>query len=112
MAQKAKSRGFVRQWLELAGLRQTDLVNRLDYSKAKASAVWHGEQRLNEDILDEIADLVNARPYELLMTPERAHHFRRLEAVIADAVRPVEDKTIPAEKDAPSRPQVTRRRAG
>lgn len=70
--------------MQLTGLRQADLVNRLDYSKAKAFAVWHGDQRLNEDILEEVADLVHARPYELLLTPERAHKLRHLEAALRE----------------------------
>lgn len=96
MASAAKSRGYVREWMELAGLRQADLVSKLGYSKAKAFAIWHGDQRLNEDIMDEIGDLVHARSYELLMSPEVAHHFRRLEALIADAVRPVPTAAEPA----------------
>lgn len=99
MAGKPKSRGYVSEWLTNVGLRQADLVNKLGYSKAKANAIWHGDQRLNEDILEEIADLVHARPYELLMSPAVAHHFRRLEALIADAVRPVE--TAPEEPTSP-----------
>ncbi len=94
MANRTKSRGFVRDWMTLAGLRQADLVNRLDYSKAKANAVWHGEQRLNEDILEEVAALVNARPYELLLHPDTAHHLRRLEALVADAIKGAEAGAI------------------
>lgn len=109
MASAAKSRGYVREWMELAGLRQADLVSKLNYSKAKAFAIWHGDQRLNEDIMDEIADLVHARPYELLMSPAVAHHFRRLEAVIADAVRPVETA---ADQDDTSSPPLARRKVG
>jgi transcriptional regulator with XRE-family HTH domain len=84
MAAKPKSRGYVKEWLQLADLKQSDLVRLLGYSKAKANAIWHGEQRLNEDILDELAPLANARPYELLMQPETAMRFRRLEAALRD----------------------------
>lgn len=98
MAHRVKSRGYAREWLQLAGLKQADLVNRLNYSKAKAFAVWHGDQRLNEDILEEVADLVRARPYELLLSPEAAHRLRRLEA----ALRDVNSGT----KDNPASPAV------
>lgn len=94
MANRTKSRGFVREWMTLAGLKQADLVNKLDYSKAKANAIWHGEQRLNEDILEEVAALVNARPYELLLHPDTAHHLRRLEALVADAIKGAEAGAI------------------
>lgn len=107
MAGKSKSRGYVQEWMTHARLIQADLVNKLGYSKAKANAIWHGEQRLNEDIMEEIADLVHARPYELLMSPAVAHHFRRLEAVLRDASKelptPAEAEALP-EDDAPALP--------
>lgn len=96
MASKAKSRGYAKEWLQLAGLKQADLVRLLGYSKAKANAIWHGEQRLNEDILDELAPLAHARPYELLMEPETAMRFRRLEAALRDVSQP----------DGPASPQA------
>jgi hypothetical protein len=97
MAGPAKSRGYVQEWMESVQLRQTDLVNMLGYSKAKANAIWHGEQRLNEDILEQIAALVNAKPYELLMTPAEAMKVRRIRAIVDDALRPVETPEPPAE---------------
>lgn len=90
MPTRTKSRGFVREWMMLAGLKQAELVNRLGYSKAKANAIWHNEQRLNEDTLEEIAALVGARPFELLLHPDNAHHIRRLEALVADAIKGAE----------------------
>jgi len=98
MAEKTKSRGFVREWLELAGFRQADLVNKLDYSKAKANSIWHGEQRLNEDILEDIASLVHARPYELLLSPATAHRLRNLEDALQGVVREV----APVESQPPA----------
>ncbi len=102
MADKLKSRGFVQEWMKSAELIQADMIKRLGYSKAKAFAVWHGDQRLNEDILEEIAALVNARPYEILLHPDQAYRLRRLEAVVADAIRPVaepEPVSTPARLD-------------
>lgn len=89
MALKPKSRGYIREWMELAGLKQADLVKRLDWSKAKANSVWHGEQRYNEDLLEEVAPLVNARPYELLMHPSDAMTLRQLQAALEGVTRPV-----------------------
>jgi transcriptional regulator with XRE-family HTH domain len=100
---KTKSRGFIREWLVLAGLKQSDLVKLLDWSKAKANAVWHGDQRINEDMLEEIAPLVNARTYELLMHPDSAHQFRRLEAALAAAGRPAQPEPAPTPLPAPRR---------
>lgn len=88
MASKSKSSAYVREWMQSVGLKQSDLVKQLDWSKAKANAVWHGEQRYNEDMLGEVATLVNAEIYELLMPPEDAHRLRRLRAVLDDANTP------------------------
>lgn len=97
MPPRLKSRGYVREWLELAGLRQADLVKKLNYGKAKAFAIWHGDQRLNEDILEEVADLVHARPFELLISPEEAHKLRNLRAALRQvANEPPDDPPPPA----------------
>lgn len=100
---RGKSKAYIREWMELAKLKQSDLVAKLDYSKAKANALWHGEQRTNEDILEEIAALVNARPYELLQHPDEAHRARRLEAALLGAVAEVK-ASAPAEAPATKAP--------
>lgn len=108
MAGKPKSRGYVKEWMQLANRKQADLVKLLGYSKAKANAIWHGEQRLNEDIMEEIAPLVSARPYELMMTPDRAMHFRKLEAALASVQE--EPPPAPAAPEAPGHAIPLRRR--
>lgn len=82
---------FVREWMATVGFQQqADLIKRLDWSKAKAHAVWHG-QRYTQALIDEIAPLVHARPFELLMHPKEAMAIRgfreqavRLAAVAAE----------------------------
>jgi plasmid maintenance system antidote protein VapI len=110
MAVRARSAAYVREWMESVGLIQADLVKKLDYPKAKANAIWNREQRLNEDIMAEVAALVNARPYELLMHPEDAYALRRLQALVRDAVRPVEPAPT-SEPDAPPTPATPHRKA-
>ena len=93
--------------MESVKLRQADLVNMLGYSKAKANAIWHAEQRLNEDILEQIAALVNAKPYELLMLPAEAMRLRQMRALLDGIARPVETPP-PAAEPAPA----AKRKAG
>lgn len=57
--------------------RQADLQKQLGWSKAKANAVWHGQQ-YTQTLVDELAPWLNARPYELLIPPEHAMAIRRL----------------------------------
>lgn len=103
MAGAPKSRGYVSAWLTLAKVKQADLVRLLGYSKAKAHAIWHGDQRLNEDTLEEIAPLAHARPYELLMEPEAAMRYRRLEAALRDASKVESPPEVKAPEVAPHR---------
>ena len=91
--------------MQLAGLKQADLVKSLDWSKAKANAVWHGDQRLNEDILEELAPFLHAQPYELLIAPEAAMRMRQLEAALRTVPREPEPRPFPA-------PATVRRKAG
>lgn len=85
-ATKPKSKAYIQEWMTLARLRQSDLVKLLGWSKAKANSVWHADQRINEDILEEVAPLVHARTYELLMHPDVAHQLRRLQSLVDDAL--------------------------
>lgn len=103
MAGKSKSRAFIQEWMRLAGLKQSDLIRLLGYSKAKANAIWHAEQRLNEDIIEELAPLLNARPYELLMHPDEAHQFRRLQAALRGVNQSAPTPTPSPQAQAPPR---------
>ena len=68
---------FLREWAELADFTQADAQRQLGWSKAKASDVWNGQQ-YNQSIIDELAPVLKARPFELLLHPEEAHMYRRL----------------------------------
>lgn len=115
MALKGKSSAFLPEWLASVGLIQADLCKELGWSKAKANAVWNHQQRYNEDMLAEIASLVNARTWELLMSPEEAHRLRRQQAALIEAAQA--GAGAPKDGGAPS-PQVvtpapaSRRKAG
>ena len=69
---------FLKEWLATLGKKQADVVNDLDWNKAKVSLTASGKQPYTRDDVNEIADYLHLRPYELLMHPEDAMALRRL----------------------------------
>lgn len=107
MAQPDKSLNYIAEWMESVGLIQADLVKHLGWSKAKANAIWRRDQRINEDVLREVAPLVKAEPHELLLPPDRAHLLRHLQAILDAATpKPPEDP----EASSPAKVTPLRRR--
>lgn len=71
---------YLKQWLRSLNKKQADIVNDLDWNKAKVSLTASGKQPYTRDDVNEIADYLNLRPYELLMHPDDAMALRRLKA--------------------------------
>jgi transcriptional regulator with XRE-family HTH domain len=71
-------------WMTTLDVSQAELCRRTGYPKAKMSDLVSGKQRYNRDILNELADALHIRPYELLMHPADANAIKR---VRADAAR-------------------------
>lgn len=69
---------YLKQWLRYYGKRQSDVARDLDWNKAKVSLTASGKQAYTRDDVNEIADYLNLRPYELLMHPDDAMRLRRL----------------------------------
>lgn len=88
MAGTAQHDWYLQEWFAVGGLKQHDLVTKLDYPKNTAFKLWHGVQAYRRDNVDEISALLNIAPYELLMPPEEAMQLRRLRSVIAEVARP------------------------
>lgn len=78
---------YLHEWFETLGLKQFDLVTKLDYPRNTAFKLWHGIQPYRRDNVDDIAALLNITPAELLMHPEEAMAIRRLRAAVAEVVR-------------------------
>lgn len=71
---------YLREWLKTLHKKQTDIVKDLDWNKARVSLMIRGEQQYTRDAVNELADYLNIRPYELLMHPDDAMGLRRLRA--------------------------------
>ena len=95
---------YLREWFATMGLKQRDLVTKLDYQPAAAHALWHSVQRYRRDHIADISALLNIQPYELLMPPEEAMALRRLRSVIAEAAAP-----LPKPDDAAQAPTAHKR---
>lgn len=71
---------YLRQWLRHFGKLQEDVARDLGMNKAKVSLQARGIQPYTRDEVNEIAEYLNLRPYELLMHPDDAMALRRLRA--------------------------------
>lgn len=69
---------YLVQWLRTLGKKQADIVNDLGWNKARVSLTARGLQPYDREDINEIADYLNLRPYELLMHPDDAMRMRTL----------------------------------
>ena len=70
---------YLKEWLAALGKKQADVVRDLDWNKARVSLMMRGKQPYDRDSLNELAEYLEIRPYELLMHPADAlalHAFR------------------------------------
>jgi transcriptional regulator with XRE-family HTH domain len=77
---------FLREWLTHFGKRQAALVNELGWNKQRASYVWNSRQSYRREVVNEIAQWLGIRPFELLMPPREALALRRLRETAAAIV--------------------------
>lgn len=87
MTEEAQPDWYLHEWFATQGLKQNDLVTKLDYPKNTANRLWHGLQPFRRDHVAEISALLNIKPHELLMPPEEAFRIRRLEAAVREAAK-------------------------
>lgn len=69
---------FLKEWMAYLKIRQVDFVHKLDWSKGKANEIAHGKTKYNRELVNELANMMNLYPYELLMHPDDAMALRRL----------------------------------
>jgi hypothetical protein len=88
MAAPEKTPWYLHEWFATQGKIQRSLVTELGWLPAKANKIWHGIQVPKVTEAAEIAALLNIEPHELLMPPERAMAFRRLQAAVLSVTPP------------------------
>jgi transcriptional regulator with XRE-family HTH domain len=71
---------YLREWLQSSGKKQADVVNDLDWNKARVSLMLSGKQQYTRDAINEISDWLHIRPHELLMHPDEAYRLRRIQS--------------------------------
>lgn len=80
------------------------MIRELGFSRATASAIYNGQQ-YTQSLIDKLAPWLNARPYELLLPPERAFALRRMEQ---SAKEIASDPAIAPDPDAPAMLRVVK----
>lgn len=68
---------YLREWMDLLGVNQAEMIRRTDWSKASMSQLYNNKQDYSPKLVNEAALALNVEPFELLMKPERAMALRR-----------------------------------
>lgn len=71
---------YVSEWLAYFGKKQADIVNDLDWNKARISLMASGKQPYNREAINDIAAYLHLEPFEMLLPPERAMAIRQMRA--------------------------------
>lgn len=74
---------YLQEWMTHFRKRQAALVNELGWDKATANFVWHGERPYSRKWVNQIANWLGIRPFELLMPPQEALALRRIRQTAA-----------------------------
>lgn len=88
---------YLREWLQQSDppLTQADMQRGMNWSKAKAHDVWHGQQ-YTQALVDEVcAWLPTIRPFELLLAPEEAIAIRQMRESAVKIASSQPDVTVP-----------------
>lgn len=102
---KPRNDWYFREWCDSLQIRfpHAWLQKEVGYSDGKASNVLTGKKRYDRDILNEVADAMKRKPYELLMHPDDANaiiQLRRQAAAIVASSEPREPATEPNQRKA------------
>lgn len=74
--QELGHRWFLAEWAELKGMSQAVAQRELGWPKSTTSNLFTGEQRYNQNYVEEAARWLGIEPYELLMPPREAEALR------------------------------------
>ena len=98
---------YFKEWLRSLGKKQADVVRDLDWNKAKVSLTASGKQPYTRAEINEIADYLHLRPYELLMHPDDAMRLRRLRDEMVRLAHESEDADETSNGDDVARKNVS-----
>jgi hypothetical protein len=95
-------RWYLAEWAKMYDKSQADAQRALGWSKASASTLFRNKQRYTQDLIDEAADWLQVRPYELLLPPDVAMAIRRVREdaarIVSHTVSEEPVQTLPARK--------------
>jgi transcriptional regulator with XRE-family HTH domain len=91
------SNWFLREWMDALGKTQADMMRMAGWSKATASQLYNGKQDYSPKVVNQAAEALHCRPWELLMHYEDAMAIRRMRTA---ALQIVKDST-PADTAPP-----------
>lgn len=69
---------YLSQWMTERGKRQADIVRDLGWNPARISLMLRGKQPYTREAVNELADYLAIKPFELLMPPRDALALRQL----------------------------------
>lgn len=102
---------YLKQWLKTLGKTQAEIVRELDWNKAKVSLTASGKQPYSRDDINEIADYLHLKPYELLMHPDDAMAIRQMRAS-AETIATLAHENEPTQPEPNNTPTSLGRVAG
>lgn len=103
-------RWYLAEWAALAAKTQADAQRELGWSKASASALWRGNQRYTQDLVDDVARWFGIEPFEVLMRPQDALALRNIRG--AARLIAAEESGRPFEGAPANQPPASFRQAG
>lgn len=71
---------FLKSWLKVKGLKQRDLAEHLDMSEPSISKWLNGKAPMTMSQFARVAELLGAKPEDLLFSPEDAEKSERFKA--------------------------------
>lgn len=85
--------------MDTLDVKQKDMVSRAGWSKTTASLLYNCRQDYTPDLVEQAAQALNLRPFELLMPPDEAIALRKLResALRIAAEQPTDYKLGPPE---------------
>lgn len=79
---------YLKEWMDSLEVSQADMCRRTGWSKATASQLYNNVQDYSPRLVNEAAEALGVRRFELLMRPEEAMRLRREQGAGPKPVKP------------------------